>query len=367
MQEILPLFCISLVLAYCSQKRLFVINITQGKQFDLAFTVLVLALTFFCGLRVNYNDTYLYLKSFTNAPTVSEYLNGDVGFFDNPLFYLYQSFFRHSISDNRNLYLMTIALFTIYSLLRFIKKHSVNLTLSVVMFFSVSLYYDCLGAMKQMLAIAILTYAVEALFKNKYTLYLVLVILATLFHAYAIFFLVLLLFTNRPWTVFTYVVILGILLLLLTFDNTIEMIMSAADETGKNLAEEELMDNIGINPFRLLVFAIPGLLSFVFQERLNVYYDRTKNIITNMSILSFLVMLMGIFTAANLFGRCAGYFAIGSVIILPWIIQQIFAKESISLVSIIVGICYFGFFIFLSDGFDASYKAIGIGEFFMSL
>ena len=145
------------------------------------------------------------------------------------------------------------------------------------------------------------------------------------------------------------------------------MLQSAAEETGKNLSDEELLDNNGVNLFRLAVFSIPPILSFFFQDRLNRSYDEKKSLIMNISILSFLIMCMGLFTAANLFSRGATYFEIGSIVILPWILEEIFEKKSARFVSIIAGICYLALFVFMMQGFDYNYASIGIGEFFISL
>jgi len=367
MQEILPVFCLSLILAYCSQKNIFNININKTIKLDGAFIALVITLSVFCGLRIDYNDTHLYVYQFKHAVTLNEYISTSPGFFDNPLFYSFQSFFSNNVINNAHVYLLTISFFVNFSILRFIKRYSDNFLLSIVIFFAIGLYYDFMGAMKQTIAIAVLTYAINAFINKKLLRYLVLVIVATLIHSYAIFFLILPLLKNRPWTINTYITVFMVIALLLTFESTLNMIMSAAEDAGKNLAEEEMKDNIGINPFRLMVFAIPPLLTFIFQERLNPLYDRTKSTLMNMGIFSFLIMCMGIFTAANMFGRCAGYFELGSIILLPWIIDQIFDKESVRFASVIVGLCYFGFFIVESQGFDNNYASIGIGQFFMSL
>lgn len=367
MREILLPFAVSLLLAYCSQNGIFVTAFTKKRNLDLPLIALIIMLSFFCGLRIDYNDTYLYIYNFKNAISVSEYFSTAPGVFDNPLFYGFQSFFRHHISDNYHLYFLTIGTFTNASMLRFIRKHTTNFVLSVTIFFAIGLYFDTMGAMKQTIAIAILTYAVEALIKRKYLLFYIIVFIAMLFHTYAIFFVILPLFLNRPWTVITYATVIGVVVLLFSFESTLTILMSAAEETGKNLAKEELMDNIGTHPLRLAVFAVPPMLSFFFQEYLNESYDSEKKVMMNMSILSFLVMSMGIFTAANLFGRSAGYFEIGSVIILPWIIEEIFDEQSARFMSIIVGICYLGFFMYLSQGFSDAYASIGIGQFFISL
>ncbi len=367
MSEILPTVLICIILAYCSQNRLFSVQLSEKHRFDIPLFAIIIILVFFAGLRNNYNDTALYIKTFRSAETVADFWKTSPGLVDNPLFYSFRNFFKHSISDNQHLYLLTLSTFTNTTLVLFIRKYSTNFTLSMVVFFAIGLFYDTMGATKQTFAIAILTFGLRALFKKKYLLFYLIVFLAMLFHTYAVFFAILPLFMNRPWSLFTYVTILSVIVLLFSFQTTLDVIMSTAEETGKNIDSGELLDNTGINPFRLAVFGVPPLLSFIFQKQLETQYTREKSILLNMGIISFLIMLLGIFTAANLFGRFSGYFEIGSIIMLPWILDKIFDDRSIQIASFVVGLCYLAFFAYLSRGFDAEYSYITLGRFYNSL
>jgi hypothetical protein len=55
-------------------------------------------------------------------------------------------------------------------------------------------------------------------------------------------------------------------------------------------------------------------------------------------------MIMGTQGGANMFGRMAHYFEIGSICMLPWILDKVLEKRSYQLVSIMAVIGYFGFF-----------------------
>lgn len=367
MIKLLILFGVSMCLAYCSQNKILVFPLTQKHKLDIPFILLVIILSLFCGLRTDYNDTYLYISSFNSCKTLKAYLDSSPSLTENPLFYAYQCFFRYSISSNANAFLLSIAFFSLASTLRFIRKYSENFVFSTLLFFSLGLYVFHLAAMKQCIAIAILTYAIDALVDKKYIKYFILVFIAILFHTYAIFFVILPIFTHKPWSIMTYVTISGVIVVLLSFQSFITSFLSAAESTGKNLSPETVIDNVGINPFRLMVFAVPPILSFVFQEYLSDFYDRKNNIIMNMSILSFLIMSLGIFSSANLFGRSAIYFELGSIIILPSIIKCIFEKKTSKFISVLASLGYIGFFAYSVIGFASEYKAIGLLEFLQDI
>ena len=83
-----------------------------------------------------------------------------------------------------------------------------------------------------------------------------------------------------------------------------------------------------------------------------------------MSIISLMFMLLASMNGANMFGRLARYFVLGSVVALPWIIDSVFNKRSAQLLKNIAAICYFAFFLYDNQIFSQDYKVISIWEFF---
>lgn len=367
MTNLLLIIAAALLLAYCSEHHIMVIARSNGKYIDLPVIIIIIMLSLFCGLRTAFNDTQTYISGFQNAPTLAEFWAGKPKFFGNPLFNFLQDFFRHHISDNYHLFFVTIAFFTISCFVIFLKKYSTNFTFSILLFFTLGLYISNFAAVKQCLAMAVLTLAIPKLLDRKYISYYLLVLVAILFHSYAIMFIILPLFTKNPWTAMTYITILGIVFVLFTFETTITNFLEYAEGLGKEISETEVFETQSINIFRLAVFSVPPLLSFVFQERLRTQFNRTANIMINMSILSFLVMCLGLVSAGNLFGRSAIYFEIGTIAIFPWMLNQIFNKQSSRLIMLVASICYFIFFLIDTTSFSIEYRAISIIDFFAEI
>ncbi len=367
MLRLMILLAISLALAYCSQNGVLVFNITKKYKLDLPLILMILILAFACGLRTSFNDTEVYLATFKNAETLREFINTSPSWTEYPLFDGYMCFFRHNISANGNAYFVSIALFSLGLTIPFIKRHSDDFMFSIVIFFSLGLYVSHMAAMKQCMAIAVLTLAIEALMKKKILLYYIIVFVAVLFHTYAVFFFVLPFFTSKPWTLPTYLLIGATIFALIFFESAINTFLSAADSAGKYLSKEMVLDNGGINPLRLAVFSVPPLLSFAFQEQLENFYDRKKNILISMSILSFLIMSLGLFSAANLFGRSAIYFELGTIVVLPALIKEIFDRKTARFVSSVATICYLGFFAYSLIGFEAGFRTKTFIQFVLEI
>ena len=165
-----------------------------------------------------------------------------------------------------------------------------------------------------------------------------------LIHTYSVFFALLPLTRKRPWSIFTYGFVLALVVLMMNFKETITSFMDQANDLGKNLEEYEVFHEHGMNIFRVAVYAVVPVLSFVFQNRLFREKDIMCYTLIHMSLVSVAFMIMGTQGGANMFGRMAHYFEIGSICMLPWILDKVLEKRSYQLVSIMAVIGYFGFF-----------------------
>lgn len=331
MINLLLIFAAALLLAYCSDRRILVLPCANGRSIDLPLITMIVILSLFCGLRTTFNDTQTYINGFQNAVTLAEFWESEPSLWGNPLFYWLQSFFRHHVSDNYHLFFLTIAAFNITCFIKFIKRYSEHFVFSILLFFCLGLYVSNFAATKQTIAMAILTLAIPKLLEKKYVLFYLLVFFAMLFHTYAIMFAILPLFTERPWTFITYFTFFAVGVVLFTFESTITTFLQYAEELGKEISVTEVFETQSINVFRLAVYSVPPLLSFLFRRRLWLQMGRTENVMINMSILSFLVMSLGLASAANLFGRSAIYFELGTIVILPYIFSKLFTKQSAQL------------------------------------
>lgn len=368
MTKLLTVFAVSMILAYMSEKNVLTFRCRNGKTVDLALIAMCIVMSLFCGLRTAYNDTETYISGFRNAPTPSEYLATKPNLLGNPAFYLIQSVFKYCIADNANLFFLCVAFFSVTTMVTFVRQYSKSFAFSTIMLFSLGLYLSNFAATKQCIATSIVLMAIPALLKRQYIKYILVVLIASLFHAYALMSIILPLFLNKPWSKITYITIFIFLIAIFTFETSISNFLDLADSLGKEISEEVVFGTQGINIFRLAVFCIPVLISFVFRYRIRMRESiYAEYLFINMAILSFLVMALGIFNAANLFGRSANYFQIGAVISLPWMINIVFDKKSAKWFLMVASVFYLVFFWYGYRDFDGIYRGITILELLGSL
>ena len=370
MTKLLTVFAIALALAYISEKNTKSI-IESGQQYsprkDWAFVLLVVVLILFAGLRTSYNDTWNYVRGFNDAPTVIEWISNvdNLNPFINPLFYFYESLIKTIFNDAQVLIFLS-AVITQVCFLCFFKKYSKHFVLSIFIYFALGTFVFTLAAIKQVLGMAIVTLAFPYLEKNKWLPYVVFVFIAMLIHTYALAFIVLPFFRVKPWRTFTFVFIIATAAIMMNFEGAITEFMEQANDLGKSLADYEVFDNATINIFRLGVYAVPPLISFMFQKWVLRDTTNMDNIMIHMSIISLAFMVMGTQSGANMFGRMANYFELGTICYLPWMLERTFEEKSYTLVKMIACVCFFGFFFYanaINLDFGQEYHAINIFSF----
>jgi hypothetical protein len=178
------------------------------------------------------------------------------------------------------------------------------------------------------------------------------------------------LFRIRPWTVFTFAFATVVIILMLNFEEVITAFMEQANDLGKTLSEEEVFHNATINVFRLSVYAVPPLISFVFKKWVFADSKPLDHVLVHMGIISFAFMCMGTQAGANMFGRMGNYLEVGIICTLPWMLRQVFDSTSYRLVSSIACACFMGFFFYanaINIQFDAHYKAMTLWQFLQTI
>lgn len=350
MFKLLAVFAISMVLAYISQQNTKA-TIAAGRRYtvwgDWAYIALVVVLTLFAGLRTSYNDTWNYIRLFNEAPSIAEWFTNPDNYnpFKNPLFYFLQSFLKLFVNNPQWL-IFIAALITQVCFVRFFKKYSEHFFFSIFIYFTLGTFVFTLAAIKQVLGMAIVTLAFPYLKEKKWITYYLIVIIAMLIHTYAIAFAILPFFRTRPWRTFTFLFVAIMAVVMLNFEEAITAFMEQANDLGKTLAEYEVFDDNTVNIFRLAVYAVPPIVSLVFQKWIMHNSSQMDNILIHMSIISLAFMSMGTQSGANMFARMAMYFELGTICILPKMLEKTFEKRSYRLVTGIAVVCFFGFFMY---------------------
>ena len=339
---------------------------------DVFLMIIIGWMSAFMFLRTSYNDTGNYIFEWRNATDSWEdfLASGELQKLGgNPLYDLYRTVL-HEITDNYHVLFLFPAVFSCTSSMKLFKRFSVNPAFSMVVFFSVGTYIMYMAAMKQCFAVAILMFALPYAIDRKYIQYVLLVLFAMMFHTHAFIFLAVPFFFGKPWGKLTWILLAVVLVAMVTYNRTFGWLMNFALSIGVNVADFEVFDGHSIHPIRIVVYAIPAVMSFFFRDRLYYNSSRVENMFANMSIYTVFILMIGLIQGANLFARMAAYYEIALSLSFPWMIDKIFDKKSAQFLTAVATACFFGYFLYefgVSKGFGSGYRAITLWQFFREL
>lgn len=314
-------------------------------EFMAVFFIFIL-LASFSGFRSEYNDTVTYLYNFTNEIPKSFSLIKDmkwsIGM--NPGFFIYQVFFKEFISTNQYYFIFISSVITIYFFIKSFYRYSPVFYFSIFLFITSGLFVFTMAALKQVLAMSFGFWAIKFLLEKKERKFFIIIILSATFHPYILLYLFAFFFRNEVWSKKISIILFSTILIGVLFNQFLSIVVNLNSEIG-NFYDIEYFENIvGMNKLRVAIFSVVPILSFIYRKKINNYNNQLLNIAINLSIISFIFMIVASFGAANMFGRLGVYFEPFVYVALPWIIHSFFNKKIKRLTTIVCFIMYLFFF-----------------------
>lgn len=328
------------------------------------FILLAIGLGVFAGLRTHYNDTGVYVNSYNQIEVSGSVLDGidllKIG--ESPMFNLIQRILRKYEIPAQS-FLMLFSMLTAVIDIWFIRKYSKNVWLTVFLY--MVLYYAfTLAAIRQCIAMSLACIAVDRAIEKKWLRFVFWVLLGSLFHPWALLFLVVPFAGHRPWSWRTYIILASFAVIAIAFSQFLERVVDFTTVIGKSYDIQELRGE-GVNAFRLAVMWTPVLLSFIARRSIQEKKDRADNIIINLMMLNAEIMFIALFGTAIYFARLANYFLMFQVLGLPVVLQH-FKWKSRQTITICAIIGYTAFFLYgtiVHDRFDQIFESITLAEY----
>lgn len=294
---------------------------------DRTFTwVLILVLGFFCGLRTWGNDTVTYKQIYTQIPLWDEFISSnDVRFSQGIGFYTLTSILK-TIGFTMQDYLMFYAFATVIPYVLFVRRFSVNTVFGVFLMFTTGFYTFALAAIKQTMATGICLCALPFALDKKWIKFLLTIGLASLFHPYALVYLVVPLMMFEPWRGKTVAYVFLFVAVGFMLEGLIGTVLDITTAMGADYSQAELM-GAGVNIFRVLVCFVPLGLAMFYGNAMFQNTSREVHLMFNLAMVNALIMFVGLFGTANYFARLANYFLPAQVVILPWMLYSAHPRD----------------------------------------
>lgn len=319
----------------------------------IAFGVLVTVLVLFAGLRSEVNDTIIYGSGFQHVDMSLKNLDWSLG--SNPFFVIYEVLLRKYVSTSSNVFFLITAFFIETSYLLFFKKYAINFGQTIYIFIAFTLYAFTMGALKQAIAIAILIWVVPAIMNKKYINALILIGVATLFHAYSFVFLVAFILDKSIWDKRAVLIIGATIVTMFFFTRFVGETLDFTDSIKGNIYTEEDFET-RTSLFRIGVYLVPSILSFYYRRELREVNSPFLNMCVNLSLVSTCFMVLSGFGGANLTGRVAGYFDIFICFLFPAIFMYGIRDPRIRRIIITIAFLLFAiYYFYYYDRFSIDY------------
>lgn len=338
------------------------------RRYDRTVTLLlILLLGVFCGLRTWYNDTVTYIQIYNQTPTLDVFLRNNTSTYAQGIGFAYVNSLMKTLGFSTQDYLMSYSMVTVFCYVRFVRKNTDNFPLAVFLMFTTGFYTFAFAAIKQCMATAICLLGMDFLMQKKSVPYVLTIAIASLFHPYAIVYLLLLFMDFRPLTRKTYLYIVVFVVIGFGLNRIIGTIVDVTTVIGADYDMTSFVGE-GVNIFRVLVCFVPLVLAFVCGRKLFANSTRTENILFNMAMLNALIMFVGLFGTANYFARLANYFLPAQVVVLPWMLKKI-AKQDRQILTVLCVVGYTGYFMYgnlVQSVFDNCFSQITLWRYISS-
>lgn len=319
----------------------------------LSALIFVIPFIIWAAWRTNaFGDTAAYRQQFLNAPAsfsnLGSYLSSQT---KDRGYALILVAFKTLISRSDVSFFFFIAAVQLICLVTMYRKYSENYWLSIFLFIASTDYISWMhNGMRQFIAAAILFASIPLLIKRKYIPMLIIAALATQIHLSALIFLPFVFVINgRAWNWRTVLFIAVILVSVIFVDRVTGIITNAMEDTAYSSEINQLINDDGANLFRVLFYSIPAVLSFAFRGNLDRANDPMINMCANLSIIGMGFYVFSYFTSGILIGRLPIYFTLANYILIPWLIKDVFNKES----ALFIQACFigvYGFFFYYQMG-----------------
>lgn len=371
MSKLIPITVFSIIMAIVSHyhSKYDIMNDRYIRKERFFFMIMAAAMILFVGLRTSYNDTNAYLSSY-------EAMNPDAGILEgivwmeiggNPGFVVTNRILVHLGVDSQT-FLLVYATATVGIYLWFIRKYTCNLPLSIFILITFAGYTFSLAAIKQCIAMALCLIATDRAINKKYRSFVVFVLIASLYHPYALMYLVVPFLSFQPWG-FRTVLMLGVFAVLgISLQSLLGGVLNITDMLGEEYDAASFQGE-GVNPFRLIAVSVPVLLSFLTRNSIAREGDEKQYVVLNLTMLNAEIMFVGLFGTANYFARLANYFLPFQALSIPWLFTH-FNSRSRRFITISAVVCYSFFFIYsfsMVEKFDWGYYSISFWDYLKML
>ena len=344
-------------------------NVIYEQRVNLFFALMTFSvIIFFASLRSSVADTGAYISMFKSYPNdlsqIDGLLNGVAKRYPG---FLVLTVILKKFTSDYNVWFTIIAVISGICVMIPLYKYSSNFGVSAFLFMASCQFSWMFNGMRQFLVASIIFACTGLVLRKKFIPYAIIVCLLSTIHTSALilipmYFIV----TGEPWNKRTMLFVGGIILAILFTSKFTGMLEDVVENTNYATSMEEFKEtDDGTSIMRIAVESVPVIIAFVYRNRIKDKLTPIIKLSINMSLVSSgFYVISKIARSGIMLGRLPIYFSMYNLILLPWLIKNIFNKEEKRLVYYLMFVLYIAYFyyqIFIAwNDFDYVSKILNI-------
>lgn len=339
------------------KRREIVMGRVEKRWSPLAAVLLVVPYIMWAGFRSDgFGDTAAYRVMFQNAVAslgeMPEYVSSvtkDRGFA------VITVLFKTFISRSDVAFFLVIAAVQMLALIYVYRRYSCDFLFTLFLFIASADYISWMhNGIRQFLATVIIFACLPLLEKKKYVPAVVIILMASLIHASALFFLPFVFVINgKQWNKRTLLFLFAVIVSILFLDRSTGIITDLMENSQYSSEVDQFVNDTGVSLPRVIFYSIPAILSLMFRGQLENEHNTVISMSINLSAITAGFYVIGYFTSGLLAGRIPILFSLSNYILLPYILKTVFTERSAKLLKIgfvVVYVVYFYYQVFITWG-----------------
>lgn len=324
-------------------------NINESRANILMAVLTFSVIIFFAACRTSVADTSVYIDGFNKYPLLQDAKDIIMNPKSRaPGFEFFTIFIKTYISDNPTTWLTIIEVIIGICIMYTLYKYSCNYGMSMFLFMASCQFTWMFNGMRQFLAAAIIFGATNLILKNRFLPYMLIIFLMFTIHQSAIILIPMYFVAKgEPWKKET-ILFIGIIIFIAIFaDQFTELLYDSVEGTSYESSMNEFREgDDGASVIRIAVESIPVIIAFIYREKIKDKLTPIIKLSINMSLIaSGFYVISKVARSGIMLGRIPIYFSMYNLILLPWLIKNVFTdKKENRLINYTMIICYLIYF-----------------------
>lgn len=294
-------------------------------------------------------DTYAYEALYKSLPTTWAELVAHIpNVTKDKGFTLFSGIIKLVLGESTKIYFFILALIQGLALMYVYRKYSYNYFLSMFLFIASTDYLSWMyNGIRQFTAVTIIFAATPLMLKKKWVPLVAVILVASTIHGSALLMLpIVFIVQGKAWNGKTLVLTVACVVAFAfadQFTNVLDTLLSDTQYTNV-VSDWQGMNDDGTNMIRVIVYSIPAILSFIGRKWIDYDNNPIINLSTNMSIVSAALYLVSAGTSGVFLGRLPIFTSLYGYILLPYLLDRIFTKESARIMKLMMISAYLVFY-----------------------